>query len=326
MKITVSVSIVILLIFGILVSMSDLIRYKKNVAHLREVGSIKRHLQDTGEHDISPVIAVLIHEQTNLINLCESIKTLVNIQGSVDAPILAFHLQSTPELADQNHLQSCTDRSVFFAIVNLNSFPPGFEPVIGKDYTLAQINRFWTSGIWNHPALNPFDVIMKIDDTVCFSLPDETLPYFKKSSHHYKSHIFPGTVNHNIVPLRGMHDFALEYMHTENMIPHHSELWQRIHYTFHSMKTLPKFQDSFEVVNKHFMLQEDVSKWLNALTDKPPYGYYTQEWNVNAERVLTMSMFGSVSSIDTTLVTGFLEKDPRRGKDNAKICGDNFNE
>lgn len=319
----VSVLVLSLLGFAVLVSFVNLNNYQKNIAHVRDRALTNRHLLNT-EEGVSPVIAVFIHEQTRIDELCDTLKTLVNLQGSLEAPVLAFHLSTTPELADQNRLQLCTDRPVFFNTIDINSFPVGFEPVEGKDYAQAQINRFWTSGIWTHPALKSFDVIMRIDDTSCFSVKDETLPFFNTSTLKYSSQMFSGHVYSNVMHLKSMYEFTRDYTRKENLIPKHSALWQRIHYTFQAIRTVPNFQDSFEVIKKDFMLQDDVNRWLTALTEEYPYGYFTHDWNVNAERVLTMSIFGTKSSVDTSLVKGFVEKDLANGNSHKKICRDPF--
>lgn len=293
------------------------------------VGSAERRLQDTGEiEDYNPVIVILITEDTRLHDLCLSIKTLVNAKGDLDAQILAFHVESTPTLEQQNALVLCSQRQISFALMPLGesaTFPDGFIPTDGVDYTSAHINRFWSSGIWNHKLLKNFNIIMKIDDSSCFSIENDHLPNFKNPiAHKYKAHIFPGTVEQNSVPVQGMHQFALDYMKSNSMIPNHSELWQRIHYTFHEVRNLAKFEDSFEVVNKNFMMNADVSAWLTALTDGEPYGYYNNAWNVESERILTMAMFGSKTTVDTTTVPGFVEKDNARNRPHDKICTEPF--
>jgi len=291
--------------------------------HRRKIFATERKLREPEEPVLSPVIVVLIHENTRLDDLCLSMKTLVNVKGSDTAPVLAFHLRTTPELEQQIILQQCTTRSVLFAVVDIDTFPVGFVPEEGVDYSSAQINRFWTSGIWKHKAMHSFNLIMKIDHDTCFAMKTD-LPNFSTPYHKFKSHYFPGTVELNPVRLEGMHEFALEYMADHNMDPTHETLWQKVHFTYHSQKTVPNFQDSFELVRKDFMLRADIYEWLNALTDLPPYGYFNEGWNVNAERFLTMAMFGSKSAIDLQIVEGFLEKDLNTGRRNHEICTDPF--
>jgi len=267
----------------------------------------------------APVIVFLIHQHTNLDDLCLSMKTLVNIKPNT--PMISFHLEDYPSLEDEAHLRSCsTGRSLYFAVVDLDDYPSGFTPLPNKDYSSAQINRFWTTGIWDHPALRPFDVVMRIDHDTCFSMPNAILPDFKNKFHNFHSQYFAGTVELNAARVGGMHALALEYMKEHKLIPGHTFLWQKVTNTFSAVESLPSFQDSFEVVRKEFMQRPDILEWHRLLTELPPYGYFTQGWNVDAERFLTMSIFGTTSSVDVDLVPGFVHKNLQRNIRNHKIC------
>ena len=117
-----------------------------------------------------------------------------------------------------------------------------------------------------------------------------------------------------------MYQLAQAHMLENNMIPRHSFLWQRVTNTMAALDTLPSFQDSFEVVRRDFMLRPEVRAWHHKLTDEEPWGYFTKGWNVDGERFLTMAMFGTPSSIDTTPVPGFVYKDLMRDVRHHKIC------
>jgi len=304
LKTITSISAVTLVVGLVLVSLNTL-NYGR-----RSLVSVDRKLQivedSTPAYTPKPVIVVLIHEQTSLEDLCQSMRTLVNVEGS--APVLAFHLETTPGLNQQNHLQQCTTRPVYFAVVDLHDFPVGFVPEVGVDYTSAQINRFWTSGIWKHVAMYTFNVVMKIDHDTCFSM-QTALPNFSTPYQSYKSHYFPGTVDLNPLRLGGMHDFFNAYRLGHNIDSKHEMLFNKVHFSWVNWQNLPNFQDSFELISKDFMLREDVNEWLTALTDLPPYGYLTDGWSFRAERFLTMALFGTPSSVDLKLVQGFIEKD-----------------
>lgn len=270
------------------------------------------------EHD-EQVIISMINEHTLIKDLCLSMKTLSNIQGSLTAPIILFH--SINVLTEhKDYLHSCTERSVSFVYVDLNVFPEGFVPMDGRDYTLGQINRFWTTTVWTQPEIASYSVIMRFDHDTCFSIPDTVLPNFVSSHQNYHSHYFPGTVELNVQRLQGMYEFSHNYMDEHELVPGHNPLWQRVHFTNHAIQSLPNFQDSFEVVRKSFMLREDVKAWHLALTDSAPYGYFTQGWNVDAERFLTMALFGSKTSVDTHLVPGFMQKNLLSGRRHPRMC------
>jgi len=269
------------------------------------------------------VIVAVIHRDTDLSELCLSMRTLSNIQGSLTAPVHIFHLghvQKSVREENKIFLQSCTDRHVYSNVVDTSTFPTGFVPEDGRDYFSSFINRFWTTQIWEHPALEPFEIIMKIDDDVCFSMPNSDLPYFKSSHHDYFSHHFPGTVELNRGNLDNMYEYSHNYIVENELVVGHEALWQIVDYTHKDTEGLPTFVYSFEVVRKSFMLRSDVYDWHHALTEMPPYGYFSRGWTAGAERFLTMAIFGTPSSVDGTLVRGFLQKNLGSGNSHDKVC------
>mmetsp|Transcript_2114 Transcript_2114/g.2982 ORF Transcript_2114/g.2982 Transcript_2114/m.2982 type:complete len:341 (-) Transcript_2114:33-1055(-) len=269
---------------------------------------------------LSPAIVTLVTPLTNLDDLCATLRTLENAEGSTTAPLLIFHVEETPSLENQEYLNSCTDRSVHYPLIGMDDFPQGFEPVDGVDYTRAKINRFWTTGIWNHIAASPYDVIMRIENDACFSRSSAHLPDFSKSTHNYHSQYFAGTVDLNPFRLQGMYEFAVNYMKQNNLLPAYTELWQKVLFTNSKTGSIPNFQDSYEIARKSFMTREDVAAWHYALTELPPYGYFTQGWNVHAERFLTASIFGTKSSVDHSYVPGFVQKNLGQDIRYHEIC------
>jgi len=268
------------------------------------------------------VIVSVVHRDTNMDELCLSIRTLRNIQGNLSAPVHVFHLgdvQVAAREANQNFLQACTDRQVYSDVIDTSTFPEGFDKVEGRDYLYSFVNRFWTTQIWEHPALEPYEIIMRIDHDVCFSMPNSDLPTFTNPNHDYFSHHFPGTVESN----RGNHalyDFSHDYIVEHELVVGHEALWQIVDFTHNDNGSLPTFINSFEVVRKSFMLRSDVKDWHNALTEKSPYGYFSHGWSAGAERFMTMAIFGTPSSVDDTNIPGFLQKSLVAGVSNHKVC------
>jgi hypothetical protein len=142
---------------------------------------------------LNPVIVSLITDSTSINDLCNSFRTLKNAQGHPDAPILVFHLENEATTERMAFFSTCTDRPIFYPTIDLDDFPEGFVPESGVDYTSAQVNRFWTTTIWEHSALAPYDVVMRVDHDSCLSLPNVFLPSFKTTYQNYHSHYFPGT-------------------------------------------------------------------------------------------------------------------------------------
>ena len=166
----------------------------------------------------SPVITVLISTDTHMEELCHSLRSLRNVRGNMKAPVLTFHLED-PTDATKDFLKGCTTRQVLFATLDMNDFPEGFEPEPDKDYTNSLINRFWTTKIWEHPALAPFDIVMRFDHDSCFSSILPNVPGFSSPHQVYSSQFFPGTYELNIRRLKGMFENVVEYLYEYHIQP-----------------------------------------------------------------------------------------------------------
>jgi len=285
----------------------------RQISSKQEERTLIRSLAENDE-----VLITLFSQTTMSDDLCKSMHTLKKVVGSLTAPILIFHSTDLPE-GEKSYLKSCTERIVTFSSVNLD-FPTGFEPEPDVDYTEAKINRFWTSTVWTNPALDDYDIIMRFDHDTCFTIPDLTLPNFKNQYLNYHSHYFPGNVELNVKRLDGMYQLAEKYMFEHQFRANHATLWQKIEFTHNAIASMPNFQDSFEVIRKDFMLRDDIVAWHNILTETAPFPYFTEGWNVDAERFLTMAMFGTKASIDTSLVPGYMQKNLVGGKRHDKVC------
>lgn len=299
-------------------------RYLRDYANQGEqregVGARRR---TTGDNYL--IVTLVVPDKTDLEQLCSSMGTLKMIEGAHEAPVFVFHLEDDPPPDQKEYLQECTERAVYFPIIDLDDYPAGFVPdpshVGYKDnYIYSQMHRFWTSTIWDHPAIVPYDVIMRIDQDTCFAERSATLPGFDRTSRKYHSQYFTGAYELNIERVGGMFDFAKDYLDKIDLIPRYTVLWQKVLATKAKVNSVPKFQDTFESIDKLFMQSEEVRYWHRNLTDTPPYGYFTMGWTDDAERFLTAAMFGTPSSIDTSVVPGFVQKDLNQKKYHPKIC------
>ncbi len=267
----------------------------------------------------SPVISVLISPQTNIDELCHSLRSLRNVRGNMKAPVLTFHIEE-PTDETKDFLKGCSTRQVLHTTIDMDDFPEGFEPEPDKDYTSAQINRFWTSKIWDHPALAPFDIVMRFDHDSCFSSVLANVPGFSGVHHVYSSQFFPGTYELNIKRLKGMFENVVEYLSEYHIQPKYPKMWQHVINTVLETDSIPNFQDTFEISSKAFMQSPAVSYFHHNLTDAAPYGYFTEGWNVDAERFLTAAIFGSKNTIDIAALDGFVQKDIAAGRVHPHIC------
>lgn len=84
------------------------------------------------------VIVAVVSKTTNVQDLCDTMKTLVMVEGSdVKIPVMIMH---TSDLSRPDSLSSCTDREVLIHSIDLE-FPQGFSPEEGVDYYSALIHR-----------------------------------------------------------------------------------------------------------------------------------------------------------------------------------------
>jgi len=285
----------------------------RRISSKQEEPTLIRSLAENDE-----VLITLFSKTTNSDDLCKSMQTLKKVVGSPTAPIIMFHSIDIPA-GEKSYFESCTERIVTFSYVHLD-LPTGFEPEPDVDYSEAKKNRFWTTTVWTNPALDDYDIIMRFDHDTCFTIPDTTLPNLKNQFLNYHSHYFPGNVELNVKRLNGMYQLAENYMFEHEFRASHAALWQKIEFTHNAIDSLPNFQDSFEVIRKDFMLRDDIVAWHNLLTETAPFPYFTEGWNADAERFLTMAMFGTKSSIDTSLVPGYMQKNLAGGKRHNKVC------
>lgn len=160
---------------------------------------------------------------------------------------------------------------------------------------------------------------MAIDHDTCFTMRFVKVP-FLNSFQNYHSQYFAGAIELNPLSLSSLYTFTTQYMDENNLVPKYTGLWTRIQNTATAVQSLPVFQDSFEIVRKSFMLRDDVKAFHHALTDSPPYGYFTHGWTADNERFLTAAIFGTKSNVITKVVPGFIQKDLDRGIKHDQAC------
>lgn len=244
------------------------------------------------------------------------------------APVLVFNEGDlTP--AQMEYVDSCTDRTVAFPFVELNAFfPKGFDPEAewetfakGEHYfkslpgrarwSYAQMIRFWTTGIWKHPAIQQFDTIMRIDTDSCFL--DPALEQHANPSLAPLPALRDQFVYQSINPphgkstyVQGLYDFAKEYMAAEGLEPSHPALWATVEEAWNGpRRTLPVFKTNFENARRAFFQSPKVLRWHEALTEREPFGVWRRRWGDAQTRFLTMAMFGTPATVDVAPDKGY---------------------
>jgi len=270
----------------------------------------------------SPCIAVLVTNRTKDVEeLQVGLSSLAFLKGDKDpnykAPVLVFNEGNLTPLQVQTIVKA-TERPVAFPLVDFSIFPTGFDPgtdepdfiVKGRlnKWGYYQMIRFWVTGIWEHPALNHFDTVMRIDSDSCFKEENDYLPNFHHEGLLYHSQ-YVG-VEDGAQYLAGLFDFAEKYMETTRAPPEPRNflLWDFAKRVWNHDKTLPVFRTNFEVSSKKFMQSKIVRDWHFALTEKAPYGVLTKRWGDAVTRFLTAALFENMDKIFTIRPTGYFHK------------------
>eukprot|EP00586_Coscinodiscus_wailesii_P009120 CAMPEP_0172523466 /NCGR_PEP_ID=MMETSP1066-20121228/293677_1 /TAXON_ID=671091 /ORGANISM="Coscinodiscus wailesii, Strain CCMP2513" /LENGTH=146 /DNA_ID=CAMNT_0013306541 /DNA_START=719 /DNA_END=1155 /DNA_ORIENTATION=- len=143
---------------------------------------------------------------------------------------------------------------------------------------------------------------MRIDTDSCFTSGgkalDDWLPSVPDGLDYRANHIGLGSNEW----VRGLYDFAVEYMKKNRIVPANMKLWEHVESAWRGelgdrTKTLPVFQTNFEVDRVAFFKRYDVMKWHAALTEKEPFGVFRYRWGDAQTRVLTMAMFAEEGRI-----------------------------
>lgn len=268
-----------------------------------------------------PAIATLVTRLTDLSELCYTLYTLIYADKDLTAPVIVFYDKNSYNLqrGQMNTLETCTDRSLIFSEVDFSVFAAGFTPEVGRDYTYEQSQRFYASGMWNEPALAPYDVILRISDDSCLTHNNTLLPYLY-DDHVYQGHAVPHAYEIARKFSTSLYETAFAHISNKGRSPLFKNLWANVVQTHTDLNTVPLLNSDFEVVRKSFIQRSDVANWLYAITDLPPYGFYNYRWGTNAERYITLAIFAQESEISLAPVPGFVEKDFIGGKMFERIC------
>lgn len=301
-----------------------------------------------GGPDISAIATLIPDTPNDLRDFCLGLRSLESL--AVDdvtqkaAPVFAFN-EGDISFEQKDMIRSCTDRPVYFPEVEFD-FPPGFNEAMAIEdkitksvsqggqnlgrpaWGYAQMIRFWTSRIWKHPALQGYDTIMRIDTDSCFvnggDPEDLNLPGMMKR-YQYRSK-GPGTGINQWID--GLYDFAVDHMKKEGITPSNPDLWKIIEDTWNEKHTLRTVGTNFEVSRLAFFQREDVAKWLDALTETPPYGVFRYRWGDAQTRVLTLAMFGTKDNILLKVHPGYKHGREfiQRGVMGPSLCAQYFNQ
>ncbi len=276
-----------------------------------------------------PIIVTVIDSTTNLEELCYTFQTLVRAKAFPTASIMAFHgLHLGDTIIDT--LRSCTNRDVTFVDITLfySIFPDGFVPTPGVNYDRQQTERFFVTDLWMLPHVEAHDVIVRVTDSTCLTFDNYDLPDFPsdlpegyvKKDLVYQTQAVPGL---NVSPHKyttDLYDVTQEFMGTYGIQPGNSQFWENISNYHDGYNSLPKWDNTFEIVRKKFMLRPDVAAYHRFVTNAHADHFYNDHWSSEVLRYLTLSVFGTPEEVYIKHVSGYMEKDFLKGKVYPGIC------
>lgn len=267
-----------------------------------------------------PVIATLVPNNAKDIDeLKRALKSLKFLKGDKDpnqkAPVLIFNENNLNEEAKKD-LASYTDRPVAFPIVDFSIFPEGFNPnnetvdfqVKGRaEWGYYQMIRFWITQIWVHPAIAPYETVMRIDTDSCFMEPNPTLPNFATPQAVYHSQYVGLEPKKEYV--KGLWEWNEKWMKSnDNKMSGNPMFWAYVKNTHELEETLPLFRTNFELARKSFMQKRDVFKWNEAITEQEPFGIYRHRWGDAVVRFLMTAIFPQSEMVVMSRPAGYAHK------------------
>jgi len=233
-----------------------------------------------------------------------ALRSLLFLQGDAKTtltPVLIFNEGDLSE-SQIEAIRSSTNRPIAFPEVDLTSFPTGFDPAQGnhqfkvknrKSWGYYQMIRFWITGIWVHPAIQRYEIVMRMDSDSCFKSPNSYLPYMAHDHLVYHSQYVGVESGSGRAYIEGLFDFAVSFMSQTNKQPGNVLLWHFIERIWTCENTLPLFRTNMEITRRSFMLREDVVKWHHALTEEEPFGVLKHRWGDAITRFMEVSIFAT---------------------------------
>ena len=191
-----------------------------------------------------------------------------------------------------------------------------FKPLEGRaEWSYAQMIRFWTVGIWRHPAIQQYETLMRMDTDSCFLLRQQGAinngadAAAKEHSISLLPRMDPKLVYQSIEAppsyntfVHGLFDHAMNYVERENINPSYPELWEQAKKMWEEEENTPLFKTNFEVVQVSFFQRPDVIKWHESLSEMEPFGVWRNRWGDAHTRFLTIAMFGTKETVSTFML------------------------
>jgi len=252
-------------------------------------------------------------------DVCTALKSLAFLDGDDGkhpAPVLVFNDGDLIK-SQQDIIVSCTSRPIAFPVVDFSSWPIGIQEEMSNldlkqllsilqrlcfvflnalfikcffffHRTHIQTLRFWTTGIWIHEALEPYETIMHIDADTCFKKRQPFLPNFQYFDLVYSSQ-YISPIAKSRENAMGIYEFAQDFL--KERYAANPLWWDYAKTSIDNHRNLPAFASGLEIARKSFMLQPSVVAWHESMTETEPFGLIRNLWGLGVVRFMTMVMF-----------------------------------
>jgi len=288
---------------------------------VKRLGSTNRKLAIIPNN---PAIITVVDSETDLTELCYAFQTLTNAKGYPDAPILIF---TSANLLDGQirALDQCSQRRKEFIDISeyYTTFPDNYEKEEGVNYDFQQRQRFLVTFVFDHPSVEPYDILMRVSHSTCLTIPNINLPLFSDGNTDidYQSQFVPGTYEISRKYTAGLYEASFQFVSQEHIAPRNIQEWTDIVKIKDGYNTLPLFNaDGLEIIRKAYMQQDIVRNYHQYITEEHSSSFYYHKWSVNNIRYLSTALFGEEGRVSNKHAPGFVEKNFFNGNLHPKIC------
>eukprot|EP00536_Pseudo-nitzschia_multiseries_P009245 jgi/Psemu1/288329/fgenesh1_pg.253_\ len=216
------------------------------------------------------------------------------------APLLIFQEGDISD-AQKETIRTWTNRTVHFPEVDFGPLPESFNTSTAREpwskpgrspWGYWQMCRFWITKIWEHPVVDRYSTLMRIDTDSCFLGPTHpSLPTLPKNNdwlvYAPNKDNWPASSAHNLFQT------ARDYLVSTNTTPANRRMWRSIRpYKRRTTKrTMPSFYNNFEILSVDFFRCADVTAFQRRITEEDPHGVFRNRWGDAPVRWLTVAIF-----------------------------------
>lgn len=125
----------------------------------------------------------------------------------------------------------------------------------------------------------------------------------------YQTQMIPGTFVMGHKFIANLYESTFNYISANNVHPKNPALWSIVVQHHEEYNSLPKFENSFEIVRKEFMNRPDVRGYHEYMINAHADDFYNNRWSSEVLRFLTMAIYGTYQESYIMHVKGYMEKD-----------------